>query len=67
MTKIELYNQDAGADPVMSFANDADIEFAEELRHRLEERYLARPAPCPECSEEIRTSFRHVDDAGGAL
>jgi hypothetical protein len=67
MTRIELYNHDAGADPVISFATDADIEFAAELRHRLEERYLAHAAPSPQCSEEIRTSFRHGDDAGGAL
>jgi hypothetical protein len=67
MTKTELYNHDAGADPVISFATDAEIEFADQLRHQIEERYLARHAPSAECGEEIRTSFRHVDDAGGTL
>ena len=67
MTKTELYNHDADADPVTSFATDAEIEFADQLRHQLEDRYLARPAPCSECGAEFRTSFRHVDDAGGVL
>jgi hypothetical protein len=67
MIKTELYNHDADADPVISFATDAEIELADQLRHQLEERYLVRQAPSAECGEEIRTSFRHVDDAGGAL
>jgi hypothetical protein len=67
MIKTELYNHGADADPPISFATDDEIEFADQLRHRLEERYLARPAPSSECGEEIRTSLRHVDDAGGAL
>ena len=53
MTRIEPYNHDTNADPVISFASDAEIEFAEQLRHQLEERYLARPAPPSECGEEF--------------
>ena len=53
MIRTELYNHDADADPVISFATDAEIEFADQLRHQLEERYLARPAPSPECGEEF--------------
>ena len=67
MNRTELYNHDAEADPVTSFATDAEIEFADQLRHQLEERYLGHPAPTSECGEETRTSFRHVDDAGGPL
>ena len=53
MTRIELYNHDANADPVISFATDAEIEFADQLRHQLEERYLARPGPSSESGEEF--------------
>ena len=67
MTRIERYNHDADADPVISFATDAEIEFADQLRHQLEERYFAHPAPSSNCSDEISTSLRPVDDAGGAL
>ena len=67
MTRIELYNHDANVDPVISFATDAEIEFADQLRHQLEERYLARSAPSSCCSDEIAPSLRSFDDAGGAL
>ena len=53
MIRTELYNHDADADPVISFASDAEIEFAEQLRHQLEERYLARRAPSSEWGEEF--------------
>ena len=53
MIRTELYNHDADADPVTSFATDAEIEFADQLRHQLEERYLARPAPPSESGEEF--------------
>jgi hypothetical protein len=43
MLKIELQNRDTNGDPAPSFATDADIEFAGQLRHQLEERYLAPP------------------------
>jgi hypothetical protein len=65
MTKIELYNHDAEADPVISFATDADIEFADRLRHLLEERYFARSAPSSQSSDENSPSLRPFDDAGG--
>jgi hypothetical protein len=41
MLKTELHNFDAIGDPPPAFATDAEIEMAEQLRHRLEERYLA--------------------------
>ena len=45
MLKIELYNHDNDGDPPASFATDAEIEIADQLRHQLEERYLAPSAP----------------------
>jgi hypothetical protein len=44
MLKIEPHNRDTNGDPAPSFATDAEIEFAGQLRHQLEERYLAPPA-----------------------
>ncbi len=44
MLKIELYNRDASGEPAASFATDAEIEIAEQLRHQLEQRYLAPSA-----------------------
>jgi hypothetical protein len=41
MLKIELYNHGSSGEPAASFATDAEIEIAEQLRHQLEERYLA--------------------------
>jgi hypothetical protein len=67
MFRIELYKHDADADPVISFATDADIELADQLRHQLEERYLAHSAPALPCCDESSPSLRPVDDAGGAL
>ena len=46
MLKIELYNDDDNIDdPPASFATDAEIEIAEQLRYQLEERYLGSLAP----------------------
>jgi len=59
MLKIELYNRDASIDPAPSFATDADIEFADQLRHQLEERYLAPPAP----SSALPAGSREGDDS----
>ncbi len=67
MIKAELYNHDADADPVISFASDAEIEFADRLRHQLEERYLTRSAPASGCSDGIAPGLRPFDEAGGAL
>jgi len=44
MVKIELHNYDAGVEPAPSFATDADIALAQQLRHQLEERYLGASA-----------------------
>jgi len=56
MLKIQLHNHDASAEPAPSFASDAEIELAEQLRHQLEERYLgvsAAPPPLQERSGEV--------------
>ncbi len=45
MLKIELYNRDSSGEPAASFATDAEIEIADQLRRQLEERYLAPSAP----------------------
>ena len=45
MFKIELYNHDDIGGPPASFATDAEIEIADQLRHQLEERYLGPSAP----------------------
>lgn len=66
MTRIELYNHDADADPVISFASDAEIELADQLRHQLEQRYFARAAPSADRSDENSPTLRPDDDAGGA-
>jgi hypothetical protein len=47
MFKIERYNTDTIGDPAPRFATDAEIEIAEQLRHQLEERYLAPSAARP--------------------
>ncbi len=45
MLKIELYNHRTTGDPEVSFPTDAEIAIADQLRHQLEERYLAPSAP----------------------
>src|SRR6266542_2309781 len=45
MLKIELYNHGTTGDPAVSFPTDAEIAIADQLRHQLEERYLAPSAP----------------------
>lgn len=55
MLKIELHNDDANGDPAPSFASDAEIQIAEQLRHQLEEQRLAKSAgspPSPSSSSE---------------
>jgi hypothetical protein len=47
MLKTELNNHEASDDPPASFATDAEIEIADQLRHQLEERYLARSETLP--------------------
>ena len=45
MTKPEPDNHDTDVDPAPTFATDAEIQIADQLRHQLEERYLAPSAP----------------------
>jgi len=45
MLKIALYNHHTNGDPAVSFATEAEIEIADQLRHQLEERYFAPSAP----------------------
>ena len=45
MLKTEQHNHDTGGDPQPSFATDAEIEIADQLRHQLEERYLKPSTP----------------------
>ena len=42
MSESEPHNHDTNGDPVVTFATDAEIAIADQLRHRLEERFLAR-------------------------
>jgi hypothetical protein len=56
MTKIGLPDLDTGVDPAARYATDAEVEFAEWLRHRLEERYLGSsdsPSELPERAGEV--------------
>ena len=45
MLKFELYNDDTIGDPPGSVATDAEIEITDQLRYRLEERYLGSSSP----------------------
>jgi hypothetical protein len=47
MLKTELHNHDDNGDPPATFATDAEIEIADQLRHQLEERYLAQSKTSP--------------------
>jgi hypothetical protein len=47
MLKTELNNPAASDDPPATFASDAEIEIADQLRRQLEERYLARSETLP--------------------
>ncbi len=42
MLKIEFLDRHTGLEPAAQYATDAEVEFAQRLRHRLEERYLGR-------------------------
>ena len=57
MLKIELYKHAPSSEPAASFATDAEIAIADQLRHQLEERYLApsaAPPPLPALSSDSR-------------
>ena len=45
MTKSEPQDRDSSGKTAPTFATDAEIEIAQELRHRLEERYLVPSSP----------------------
>lgn len=47
MLHIELRTGDIDRDPAPSFPTDAEIQIAEQLRHRLEERYLGATTAAP--------------------
>jgi len=47
MPKLEPYKPESNDDPPAAFPSDAEIEIADQLRHRLEERYLPRPETSP--------------------
>jgi len=57
MLKIKLYNLATNGDPAVCFATDAEIAIADQLRHQLEERYLAPSAPSSPLP--VRSSERH--------
>ena len=66
MLKIELYKHGSSGEPAASFATDAEIEIADQLRHQLEERYLAPSAPSSpshERSGEATDSIHRVPRA----
>ena len=44
MLKIEFHHPDTSVEPAPSFATDAEIALAEQLRHQLEERYFGLSA-----------------------
>ena len=52
MFETEQYNDEPIVDPPARFASDAEIELAEALRRRLEDRYLAHSTPPPAGSRE---------------
>jgi len=57
MLKVELNNRSSDEDPEPRFATTTEIELAEQLRHRLEQRLLApvrSPPASPGHSNEIR-------------
>ena len=48
MLKIELADPPTGSEPTPQFATDAEVAFAERLRHKLEELYLGHAASVSE-------------------
>ena len=57
MPGIQLNTEDIGVEPAPSFATDAEIELAQRLRYRLEERYFgpsSASGPMQTRSDEAR-------------
>ena len=52
MLKIEHSSYEPAGDPAARFATEADLEIADWLRHRIEERYFSQPAPAPRPAED---------------
>ena len=48
MLKIESPDPQTGSEPSPQFATDAEVAFAERLRHKLEELYLGHQAGASE-------------------
>ena len=44
MVKTQSHSHDAGVEPAPSYASDADIALAQQLRRKLEERYFGSSA-----------------------
>ena len=53
MLKNQSFDQTAGIEPTPLFATDAEIECAQRLRHRLEERYLGHSGAFAEVSAPV--------------
>ena len=54
MLEVELHNRDTSGDPAARFATATEVEIAEQLRHQLEERYLA-----PSSALHVRSGKDH--------
>jgi hypothetical protein len=57
MPRIQSHDRDAIVEPAPAYASDAEIELAQQLRRRLEERYLGSseaPSPSRDRSGEER-------------
>jgi hypothetical protein len=48
MLKIATSDPHNGSEPTPQFATDAEVAFAQWLRHQLEQRYLGQSATAPE-------------------
>ena len=57
MLETERYNDDTNGGPAAAYTTEAEIAIADQLRHRLEERYLAPSAPA--VPSGVRSSEGH--------
>ena len=57
MLEIEPYNHETNGDPAAAYTTEAEIAIADELRHRLEERYF--PPSAPSVPSRMRSSESH--------
>ena len=56
MLKIEMSDSHVGSEPSPQFATDAEVAFAQWLRHQLEQRYLGHSAS----SSELTTTAGEI-------